>query len=265
MKIDEIICVGSSHTQGGGLHPKRNKEIVKYFSSKYKESISDETHSWPKLIENISGIKTRNLGKCGTGVEYIVRNIEEILEEDISNKFFVIERSIWGRSEVWDVQLKEWIVRNWGHHDGKNETNGFASYHTYDYNFEYENSDEVFWDYKQHNGITNLYLDTFMSESNELIRLDRLFLNLCYRLSYLKIPYIILKSEQYYLHGMEDIDIIKDNTLSLEDGSDLWDYLSKKEISIFHESNGEYDDGHAGVEGHKHLAELILKEINGRI
>ena len=104
-----------------------------------------------------------------------------------------------------------------------------------------------------------------MSEPIELIRLDRLFLNLCYRLSYLKIPYIILKSEQYYLHGMEDIDIIKDNTLSLEDGSHLWDYLSKKEISIFHESNGEYDDGHAGVEGHKHLAELILKEINGRI
>lgn len=265
MKIDEIICVGSSHTEGGGLNPKRNKEIVKYFSSKYKKTISDKTDSWPKIIENISNIKTRNIGKCGSGIEYIVRNIEEILEEDRSNKFFIIERSIWGRSEVWDNTHDSWIIRNWGHHNGENTTEGFASYHTYNYNLEYENTDEVFWDYKQHDGISNLYLNTFMNESVELIRLDRLFLNLCYRLSYLKIPYIILKSEQYYLHGMEDIDIIKDNTLQLETGTDLWDYLSTKKLSIHHESNGKYDDGHAGIEGHKHLAELILKEINGRI
>ena len=77
--IQEIICIGSSFTEGGGLNPNRDSKQSKWYSKKYNTTVTDKTHSFPAIIENITGIPTRNLGKCGTGLEWIIRNTEDIL------------------------------------------------------------------------------------------------------------------------------------------------------------------------------------------
>ena len=72
--IQEIICIGSSFTDGGGLNPNRDSKQSKWYSKKYNTTVTDKTHYFQAIIENITGIPTRNLGKCCTGLELIIRN-----------------------------------------------------------------------------------------------------------------------------------------------------------------------------------------------
>lgn len=261
--IDEIICIGTSFTEGHGLNPQNSSgesdlTIEWYKKNKAIEIKSMTEVSWPNQLQIISGIKTRNLGKCGSSIEYLMRNVEEILEkENVSDKFFILEYSSWGRSELWSSKYNQWLVTNWGPRDGEDpKKEGYAVMMSTDYNFgtQLETDDFI---------IFEKYLDNFFNEHEYLIQRDRQFLNLLYKLKSKNINYQVILLETPYLIQLQDNDLF--NYKDVLD-RDMWGYIENDvNLSITKITNGEIVDGHPSIEGHQHIANLIytkLKSIN---
>jgi hypothetical protein len=261
--IDEIICIGTSFTEGYGLNPKKSSNqsdpaIEWYKKNKGIEINSMNQFSWPTQLQNICGIKTRNLGKCGSSIDYLIRNVEEIIEnEDISNKFFILEYSSWGRSELWSTKHNQWIITNWGPRDGQDaKKEGYAVMMNTDYNFGTQLETDDFTIFEK-------YLDNFFNEHEYLIQRDRHFLNLLYKLKLKNINYQIILLETPYLIELQYDELF--NYKNVLD-RDLWGYIENDvNLSITKITNGEIVDGHPSIEGHQHIANLIytkLKSIN---
>ena len=261
--IDEIICIGTSFTEGHGLNPTHRQGHGKYIKDSavvwYKKNKGIQIKSmtevaWPSQLQNISGIKTRNLGKCGSSIEYLMRNVEEILEkEDTSNKFFILEYSSWGRSELWSSKHNQWIVANWGPrngHDAKKE--GYAAMMSTDYNFGIQLEKDEF-------DIFEKYLDNFFNEQEYLIQRDRHFLNLLYKLKSKNIKYQVILLENPYLIELQDNELF--NYKDVLDRN-MWGYIENDvNLSITKITNGKIVDGHPSIEGHEHIANLIYTKL----
>lgn len=264
--IDEIICIGTSFTEGGGLNPKRlqngetyikDPAVIWYEKNKNIKIKSITQYAWPNQLQKITGIKTRNVGKCGSSIEYLIRNVEEILEtEDVTNKFFILEYSSWGRSELWSTYYNQWIVANWGPRDGINpKTDGYAVMMTTDYNFGNQLEPNFFEIYEK-------FLDNFFNEHEYLIHRDRNFLNLLYKLKSKNIKYqTILLETPYWSEITKDEVFNYKNVLS----RDMWGYIENEvKLSIQQLTNMEILDGHPSIEGHEHIANLIYTKLKER-
>jgi hypothetical protein len=255
--IKEIICIGTSFTEASGLNPKKpleNKAVEWYKENKNIIIKSLSEYSWPNQLSEISGIKTRNLGKCGSSIEYLMRNVEEIIEsEDCSDKLFILEYSSWGRSELWTTKHNQWLIANWGHKNGDEPSDGYATMLTTDYNF----GIQLFQDKMD---IYNTFLDNFFNESEFLLQRDRHFLNLLYKLKSKNINYQIIPLEGVYLKELEKNSLFNTNKLGIKSES-LWDYVHKMGWDITSETNGKVEDGHPSISGHKKLAELLYEKI----
>jgi|14BtaG_2_1085337.scaffolds.fasta_scaffold00602_17 hypothetical protein len=256
--IKEIICIGTSFTEGHGLNPMGTDEenpAVKWYKENKNiiiKSLSE--YSWPNQLSEISGIKTRNLGKCGSSIEYLMRNVEEIIEsEDCSDKLFILEYSSWGRSELWTTEHNQWLIANWGHKNGDEPSDGYATMLTTDYNFGIQL-------YQDKIDIYNTFLDNFFNESEFLLQRDRHFLNLLYKLKSKNINYQIIPLEGVYLKELEKNSLFNTNKLGIKLES-LWDYVHKVGWDITSETNGKVEDGHPSISGHKKLAELLYEKI----
>ena len=60
--IDEVICVGTSFTEGHGLNPRKISEnpAVEWYKDNKDIDIEDmKEYSWPSVLEKESNIKTR--------------------------------------------------------------------------------------------------------------------------------------------------------------------------------------------------------------
>ena len=256
--IKEIICIGTSFTEASGLNPKgipADNEAVEWYKKNKNiviKSLSE--YSWPSQLSEISGIKTRNLGKCGSSIEYLMRTLEEILiTEDCSDKFFILEYSSWGRSELWSSEHNQWIIANWGHENAVDPSDGYATMLTTDYNFgiQLENSEIHFY---------NKFLDKFFNETELLKQRDRHFLNLLYKLKSKNINYQIIPLEGVFLKELENNSLFNTNKLAISDES-LWGYVHTMGWDITSETNGKIEDGHPSITGHKKLAELLYEKI----
>ena len=252
--INEIICIGTSFTEGDGLNPYKDDSAVQWYKEHKEIEIESITQfSWPSQLQTISNIKTRNLGKCGSSIEYLIRNVEEIIEkEDVSDKLFVLEYSSWGRSELWSSKHNQWIVANWGPRDGQNpKTEGYSVMMTTNYNFGEQLEPEEFKIYED-------FLDTYFNESEYLIQRDRYFLNLLYKLKSKNIKYKLLILEPVYCIELENDNLFKDELILNEN---LWDYMNTNKLSIKHITNNEIDNGHPSIEGHEHLTNVIYTNL----
>ena len=256
--IEEIICIGTSFTEGHGLNPEKplNNKAVEWYQENKDITINYmKEYSWPSILQEESNIKTRNLGKCGSSIEYLMRNMEEILDtEDCSNKFFVLEYSSWGRSELWSSKHREWLIANWGHSNGEDPSNGYATMLTTDYNFGYQQK-------TAYTDIYNIFLNNFFNEHEFLIQRDRHFLNLLYKLSNLKIKYQVLMLESTYWEGLKNPlfnykNIFKEN---------LWGYIRDNKLDLESETNGVVVDSHPSIKGHNHMGKLIYKKIKTKL
>lgn len=262
--INEIICIGTSFTEGHGLNPHSVDVVSNKAVGWYKENkniiINDmKEYSWPSILEKESKIKTRNLGKCGSSIEYLMRKVEEIIEtEDCSSKLLILEYSSWGRSELWSSKYKEWLVANWGHTNGEEPSDGYSTMITTNYNGGFQLEVEEF-------KIYNNFLDNFFNEQEFLIQRDRHFLNLLYKLSELKIKYQVLMLENIYWDGLKNPLFNYKNIFK----TDLWGYVSDNGLDIKTETNSEVDDSHPSITGHNHMGKLIYnklkKELHGTI
>ncbi len=260
--INEIICIGTSFMEGHGLNPNQHyaadNPAVNWYDKNKGITISDmKEYAWPSILEEESNIKTRNLGKCGSSIEYLIRNVEEILEkEDCSNKFFILEYSSWGRSELWSSDKNDWIIANWGHTNGKDTTDGYSTSLTLDYNMGDENQLSG-----AHIDIYNIFLNNFFNEHEFLIQRDRHFLNLLYKLSNLKIKYQVLMLENLYWEGLKNPLFNYKNIFK----QDLWGYIKNNGLDLKTETNGVVDDGHPSITGHNHMGKFIYKKIKSKL
>lgn len=256
--INEIICIGTSFTEGDGLNPlkKQNSAVSWYKENLGLEIKSITEYSWPSQLQDLSGIKTRNLGKSGSSIEYLMRNVEEIIEkEDVSDKFFILEYSSWGRSELWSSKYNQWIVANWGPRDGKDPKNeGYACMLSTDYNFGEQLSAEEIKTYE-------LYLDSYFNEHEYLVQRDRYFLNLLYKLKSKNIKYQVLLLENPYLIGLTTEELFNNKNI-IED--DLWGHIGRAKLTISHETNYEVQNEHPSIKGHEYIANIIYTKLKER-
>lgn len=259
--INEIICIGTSFTEGGGLNPKRpygdiDPAVIWYKENKEIEIESITQFSWPSQLQTISNIKTRNLGKCGSSIEYLIRNVEEIIEkEDVSDKLFILEYSSWGRSEIWLTKYNQWVIANWGPRDGIDpKKEGYSTMLTTDYNFGEQISSEDTIPYQN-------YLDNCFNEHEYLLQRDRNFLNLLYKLKSKNIKYQTIILETPYWNTLQFDDTFDYKFISERD---LWGHLAEIKLTITHSTNEEIVDGHPSIEGHEYIANLIYTKLKER-
>lgn len=267
--MDEIIFIGTSFTYGGGFHKYFNKEIVKRY--KYKGiDVSPEKNSFPSLVSDKLGLKLKNLGKSGSSIEYLIRNVEEIFyTEDIHKKILVLEYSSWGRSELYSRRLGQYLVANWGPRNGEDVLQrGYESYITTNY----EDMMTPNIDYpllKREIQVYDSYLNRFQDEHLELIKRDRHFLNLLYKLKYNNVKYYIVCLENPYTIELETDKVFTDNLIKISydnDGYNLVEFVNKNKLTISDDIGKDLLDPHPSPKGHEEIANIIIERLkNDRI
>ena len=263
--MKEIICIGTSYTEGGGLYDPLVKEYYKKQNIVYDKQ---SEVSWPSHLNKISNTKVRNLGKCGSGIDYLIRNVEEIIEnEDVSDKLFILEYSGWGRNELWDSTRNQYIVTNWGPRDGidpKNE--GYAVMMTTDYTYgtQLDRSEFKLWE---------KFLDTHFNENDFLINRDKQFVNLLYKLLYKKINFIVVYLEPPFWMDIYDEPVIIDNSFFMSKNNSKVRYGQPHGISTLVSNKGERiidilkdtNDYHPNIKGHESIALEIYNKIKNKL
>jgi len=263
--MKEIICIGTSYTEGGGLYEPIVKEYYK------KQNIIYDKQSevaWPSHLSKLSKIKVRNLGKCGSGIDYLIRNVEEIIEnEDVSNKLFILEYSGWGRTELWDSKKNQYIVTNWGPRDGKDPKNeGYSVMMTTDYTYGMQLEPEEF-------KLWETFLDNHFNENDFLINRDKHFVNLLYKLLYKKINFVVIYLENPFWIGIYDEPVIIDNSIFMTKNNSKVNYGQSHGISKLVEDKQERiidilrdtNDYHPNIKGHESIALEIYSKIKNRL
>lgn len=259
--MNEIICIGTSYTEGGGLYEPIVKEYYKKKNIIYNKQ---SEVAWPAHLGKLSNTKVRNLGKCGSGIDYLIRNVEEIIEnEDISDKLFILEYSGWGRTELWDSTRNQYIITNWGPRDGKDpKTEGYSVMMTTDYTYGMQLEPEEF-------KLWETFLDKHFNEIDFLLNRDKQFLNLLYKLVSKKINFVVVYLENCFWREFYDEQIVIDNSLFMTKNDSEINYGEKHGISEFIATKGkriidiisDTNDYHPNIKGH----ELIALEIHNKI
>ena len=259
--MNEIICIGTSYTEGGGLY---NPIVKDYYKSKNIIYNKQSEVAWPAKLSNLVNIPTRNLGKCGSGMDYLIRNVENIIEtEDVSDKLFILEYSSWGRTELWDSTRDEYIITNWGPRDGENPKNeGYAVMMTTDYTYgtQLEADEFILWE---------KFLDTYFNELDYLIGRDRQFVNLLYKLYHKKIKFLVIYLESCFWQGIYTDEIVLKNSHFMSDNPDKIEHDIPFGLSNLVSKNGQQiidiipnvNDYHPNIEGHQTIANEIYNKI----
>ena len=270
--MKEIIFIGTSFTFGGGLDKYMNSEVV----SRYKErgiEVSPEICSFPTKVSEKLHIKTRNLGKSGSSIEYLIRNVEEIFysDVDISKKVFVLEYSSWGRSELYSTRYNKYLVANWGPRDGSDvKKRGYESYLTENIEKQFI-PNEIQLDLKRETQVYDSYLNRFQDEKIELIKRDRQFLNLLYKLKSNNVKFYVICLEQIYSVDLENDNIFKDNLIrfsnNIHDNSyNIYEFIGLNELGIGDDIGWDLNEGHPSPKGHEEIANIIIERLkNDRI
>jgi hypothetical protein len=273
--MKELICIGTSFTWGDGVCTERDSKLIKLYKERYGVDVSRKTHSFPSILEKLSGIKTRNVGKCGSSIEYLIRNVEELLEtEDLSNTKLILEYSNWGRSELYWVKGKKYVIANWGHRNGEDITNGFESCITEDYAHQFDNTPYTQSNLNSIMEVYDKYLDEFHDEKLYMIQSDRSFLNLLYKLSAKNIDFVIVPLQHYFWPEMELDTIVTDNHITFKNGDNDYYGLESycghyglRTMDLISDVEPHNDNGHPSIHGYDMIANVIYKNLkeNGTI
>jgi hypothetical protein len=260
--MNEIICIGTSYTEGGGLYNTEVKEYYKKLNITYDKQ---SEVAWPSHLSKLLKTPVRNLGKCGSGMDYLIRNVEDIIEtEDVSEKLFILEYSSWGRTELWDSTRDEYIITNWGPRNGEDpKVDGYAVMMTTDYTYgtQLETDDFKLWEN---------FLDRHFNEMDYLINRDKQFVNLLYKLTYNKIKFLVIYLETPFWDGIYTDTILTNNSLYMSADDSLpivkgepfgMSYLVSHQKERIEDVVINVNDSHPSIEGHKLIANEIYTKL----
>lgn len=259
--ISEIICIGTSYTEGGGLYDSIVKEYYKQQDIIYDKQ---SEVAYPQFLGKLTNTKVRNLGKCGSGMDYLIRNVENIIEnEDVSDKLFILEYSNWGRTELWDSELNQYVITNWGPQNGHDpSTDGYSVMMTTDYTYGTQLNPIKF-------KLWETFLDKHFNEFDHLIKMDKSFINLLYKLSHKNIKFKIIYLESpFYINLLND-EIVKENSILMcSDESckrfGISNLVSETEMRISN-LNINSNDSHPNIDGHREIANQIYSILKNKL
>lgn len=262
--MKEIVFIGTSFTYGGGFHEHFNEEVVNRYKNKGIE-VSLEESPFPAIVSKNLNLKYRNLGKSGASIEYLMRNVENIFyNEEIKSKILVLEYSNWGRSELYSTRLEKYVVANWGPRDGIDVKNrGYETYITPSYEDE-AHPTQYRPNMKREMQVFDSYLNRFQNEQIELIKRDRQFLNLLYKLNYHGIRYYIICLENVYAVELENDPMFTNHLIKMQNkntGYTLYEFVGENNWTISDDVGEDLNDSHPSVKGHQEIAKIITERI----
>ena len=269
-KIKEIHTFGTSHTEGGGFEFEYKPELFELYKDSGEE-FKKFNFSWPGQLQKLSNIKVVNHAKSGYGDERMYRKFFKILSEtsleDLDGKLFIFEFAQIGRKEYYCNSINSHVINNyWGVDKDGNHFHDFNEYNPETLHISVTN------DYQNHNRllmpeIQTIYQEFFKKTYNPIIThetISRDALMFLFTLRELNINYFVVSRpffteddfNRFILHG------IVDNEIHFNEGyCDLVSYIIDNKLTITDETNGEHQDGHAGLVGNKILAKIIYESI----
>ena len=277
-KIKDIYCFGTSFTAGGGFewksdHPDRSRDLRKYYSEVNIEK-TQEAFSWPGRFKDILkdknlDIQVHNFGKQGYGNQRVYRKVYDVINNpkfDASTSIFIIELSWMMRREFYFYDIGDYIIANYGflpdekHPKRRDKLTHVNLAHSYWYD-----KDPL---RKKLLNLEPLFTD-FMKLTMDQHEVGReIHRNLSMFFSFLNENKI-----QYYISSLPPLDpdsrdLIKfDNSKVVKFKHDKIEsdylelFIADAKLSIRDETNGKFDDFHAGVFGNTLIASQIFNKI----
>lgn len=262
--IEHIVIVGTSFTAGGGYEEGgENKKIIE----KYEKNVpkTQEECSWPAFFQKLinPNIKVHNLARSGSGIDYMIRTINEWISKNpskIEQTMFLLEISGYGRMELWDTLLDRNVVCNWDY--GNINDKFHVTLHSGNYWREPESMAE-----KISSG--RIMVQDFLNRYCEpMIFVEqiqsRLFDFLC-KLNYKEIDFKVFGEHLY--DGELHSDPLVDNNRLYLNGTDetkhcgIHQFIEAERLQIKHITQGESDDFHACLEGNRQIAEQYYNQL----
>jgi hypothetical protein len=263
-EIKNIYCFGTSFTAGGGFEwDGNNKDRVglleKYYSNTLE--IKNQFHySWPGQLQKIlPNTKIHNLAKQGYGNDSMYRKCFEMANEvsfDNKQSIFLIEFSDFGRKEFYSTDLNDYIVCNYSHSNNDIRVNSIANSYHYDTPTT-QRKLEVFFP------IINNFMEKTFNENEEFKKIS---METSFFLNWLAMKNIktifISKPIIFYENDKDVINQFTSINYDIYDGEcyELFSFINKG-FSIKDETNGGYDDFHAGYQTNKFISKLIYNKL----
>lgn len=271
-----IYTFGTSFTAGGGFEWGSNDEnrnnLLKEFYGKIEIPKTQFDFSWPghlsRLLDN--KIKFINHAKNGYGNERLYRKVWEVVTDknfDKDESLLILEFSWMMRKEFYHNEIDDYVIANYCFLPNE-ETN--------DERVAYVNLANTYWYEDLETNITiqkdkELFFDFMFRTHNPKDVQQKIERNIIFLLSYLESKninyYIIcwppLKYENF-IHLNIDDKMMSFKYNDVEE--DLLEFfIHRAKLSISDETNGEYDDFHAGYFGNKIIAAQIYNKIRNSI
>lgn len=262
--IKYIVTIGTSFTHGGGY--SECTDVIKILS-KYESNIPNkqEECSWPAFFKKLikSKIKIYNLALPGSGIEYLIRTMNEWItknESKVKDTLFLLENSGYGRIELWDNEVERYVVCNWDY--GVRKDNFCVSLHN---GLSWRSSKVL------NNKISSgeIQVEEFLNNySSPMILVEKLqsqFFDFLCKLKYRGVDFKIF-GEHFYDEQFQFDDIVESNRLYLKDKNNIqhcgiYTFIESNEVQIKNVTKGEVDDSHACLEGNKQIAEQYYNQL----
>lgn len=284
--IKKIYTLGTSFTAGGGFEWECLSEVndkgkmqafydyqldkIEKLKSNYGHTSYPKnqfSYSWPGFLQRYledTSIEVVNLAQNGYGNERMYRKLFDIVMDPYFAKaecLFLIEFSFMMRKEIFFKKLNDYIICNY--HFRKNKLGEYIC-------DVHELAHKYFWDTDDINNVIAQDKETIaaffnitMDNTNIIETINR---NIIFFLSFLNnhdINYIttseplippnslitVPESKKVEYNGKEF------NTNSMED------FINDANLSINVETNGKYEDFHAGLTGNREIAKQIYNKL----
>lgn len=244
MKFNKIYANGCSFTCAGGLNWPECQKIYKNYLN--IDIINHMDFAYPNILSKKLGVDIINESVCGGSINRMVRTTYQYIfknKNDLKNTLFILEVPPSWRDEFYSNILNRTINITPNSINNKNDRTDVAN--GYDIN----DMDKIYKQIKE-------YFFNFVDIDYDMFKFTT---NLFGLLSYIKMNnwnYLLLDCgtfNNFIKHNNLDNDY---NYVWIE-GMPLCEWISLKDISIKHETNGKFIDGHSGIYGNHKIAEHL--------
>lgn len=263
-KIEHIVTIGTSFTHGGGYaEGGETRKILE----KYEQDIPalQEDCAWPAYFQKMINpkIKVHNLALSGSGVEYMIRTVNEWIVQNpskVNNTLFLLEVSGYGRMEFWDNEVQNHVVCNWSYDDKTGEFNpslhnGIYWRETYEYNKLIASGEPLIKD----------FLKRYCEPMKSVEKLQSEFFDFLCKLQYKEINFKLF-GEHFYDGEIHNDPLVENNRLFLTDKfgnthCGIHQFIQSEEAQILHVTKGESNDFHACLYGNRLIAKQYYHQL----
>lgn len=251
MKYKRIYANGCSFTCAGGLNWP---EVQKIYKDYLNIEITDHMdYAYPNILSKKLGIEVVNESMMGGSINRMVRTTYQYIfknQNDLKDTLFILEVPPSWRDEFYSNVLNRTINITAGSiNDDKDDTDVANGYDRGDMKKIYKELSQYFFNF------VDVDYDMFKFTANLLGLLSYIKLN--------NWDYLLLDSGTFNNFAKRN-NLNNDYNYIWFEGLALCEWISKKDVSIRHETGGKFIDGHSGVYGNHKIAEhlyyIITKE-----